>query len=791
MAHMARLVMVVVVGLTRALLSHGWLTPRTSYPMSADGSSARVTAHFADVDNASTLLLSDDGTTLYVGARNAIVSLDVTKPGALSLKHKLDWAPPESDIEKCKMRSSEKDAPNCHNYIRVLQPLDATQLYTCGTHALKPHDTTIGTEMLTQVRSPAIAKGHCPYSAVERIAAVSVDGEMYVGTTSDYAGRTPSLSRFQSKGRVDVSLDSAAKSLVEPTFVKSSAIPGQEKVYFFFTETGHEFQFFNKLTVSRVAQVCKGDTGGELTLQKRWTTFAKAHLVCKQGDELPYNILQDIVHIPPLDQESSDDVTFYGVFSSQWSLASGMSALCAFKLSDIKEAFSGSYRTWSPEGYTKQTDKTQFGKCGLFKNESRRLEMVKNTFLTESSVQAVGNNMVLLSPDQAYSRVVGQQTRAADGTVYTVLFLLSESGHLHKVVLLDSGPHIIEAIQVFKTAQKVKNIVLSSSSGMVFVGSSEGVSRVPVSNCHFYKTCADCVMARDPFCAWDPTKAVCATLSTDGAIADVRQDVENGDTTKQCEGTVSQQGPQEKVLHLEVNRLTVLRCPKPSSQAHLSWRFSNGSQLPCSLYLQTDTMLVFVGTPLTVGRYHCVSTERGQEQTVAIFTVVQGVTPRTTGAAGNSCGAGAGGGGPTTVGKGPKTTATTKTTTNGAEGGKAVVTSGQRPGTSTGGTGSTGATPGNVRSTQEPDGYVITTQLEDVALRNAHKNTHTAKDGGDDPQATSEPQSFYSQLVVVSVLLALCLLMLGALYWWHRRSAHYAPSGTAQEKDPSLEKGEP
>lgn len=64
------------------------------------------------------------------------------------------------------------------------------------------------------------------------------------------------------------------------------------------------------------------DAGGKLTLQKRWTTFAKAQLVCPQGNELPFNILHDIVQLPPLEGDSSEDITFYGIFSSQWSLFS-------------------------------------------------------------------------------------------------------------------------------------------------------------------------------------------------------------------------------------------------------------------------------------------------------------------------------------------------------------------------------------------------------------------------------------------------------------------------------------
>ena len=54
-------------------------------------SSVRGLYHFSlpEVHNTSTLLLSDDGSTLYVGARNAILSLNVSDPKVINLKAKV------------------------------------------------------------------------------------------------------------------------------------------------------------------------------------------------------------------------------------------------------------------------------------------------------------------------------------------------------------------------------------------------------------------------------------------------------------------------------------------------------------------------------------------------------------------------------------------------------------------------------------------------------------------------------------------------------------------------------
>lgn len=53
-----------------------------------------------------------------------------------------------------------------------------------------------------------------------------------------------------------------------------------------------------------------------------------------------------------------------------------------------------------------------------------------------------------------------------------------------------------------------------SLQGVIYVGTSEGVVRVPIANCSFYWTCAQCVLARDPFCGWDSVSRACVDASS-------------------------------------------------------------------------------------------------------------------------------------------------------------------------------------------------------------------------------------------------------------------------------------
>lgn len=64
--------------------------------------------------------------------------------------------------------------------------------------------------------------------------------------------------------------------------------------------------------------VLQGDMGGERVLQKKWTTFLKAQLLCSLPDDgFPFNIIQDMFVLTPSPEDWKNTV-FYGVFTSQW-----------------------------------------------------------------------------------------------------------------------------------------------------------------------------------------------------------------------------------------------------------------------------------------------------------------------------------------------------------------------------------------------------------------------------------------------------------------------------------------
>ncbi|XP_047240488.1 semaphorin-4B isoform X3 [Girardinichthys multiradiatus] len=616
------------------------LTPRVSFPM---GSPGRRLSCFSshDVGNTTTLLLSEDGERLYVGARDAVLALDVSHKDTVLLKSKLDWSPSEKDLEECSMKG--KKMADCPNFIRVLQFLNSTHMYACGTFAFSPRCTYINSESLTMSLNTVEGRGRCPYDPYQRNTAIIVDGELYTGTVADYRGNRPVISRHLSEGsRVDLKLDDTLGWLEDPTFISSSFIPHEEKIYFFFSEVGREFNFIDKFIVSRVSQICMSDVGGQRTLQRRWTTFAKAQLLCQAGSELPYNVIQDIDMLPPAEGAPADDTLFYGIFTSQWAVNSGRSAVCSFSLTEIKSVFTGNYKVlnrdrlqWSARVQDKVANP---GECGLHNASDNALRFVKENFLAEDSVRPVGRGLTLVSAEHTYSHLTVQRVQAANKRLYTVLFLLTETGHLHKAVLLQRGPYIIEEVQVFKPPQPIRSLKLSIPKGMIYVGTSEGVVRIPTANCSYYWTCAQCVLSQDPFCGWDPVNRACVKVSnTQTALS---QDIDGGNVEEACNSISLTQRtklepsklptascPAGEPVSVSLNEVVRLHCPAASQLSKQLWVRPN-SRLSSDLYLHLeDGSISFVATPATLGHYLCLSTENGYRQTMAIYHVKQKSNP--------------------------------------------------------------------------------------------------------------------------------------------------------------------
>ncbi|KYO41793.1 semaphorin-4A [Alligator mississippiensis] len=606
------------------------------------GDPRRILPHFSlrGVSNYDVLLLSKDEDTLYVGARDTILSLGVDSTGTMAFKNLIPWAPTDEKKQECVFKK-KSNLTECFNFIRVLVPLNQTHLYVCGTYAFSPTCSYVSLDTFTLVSGaqgqPLLldGKGQSPFNPQHTYTAALVDGELYTGTMNNFQGNEPIISRALSN-RTLLKTDAFLRWLqADAAFVASFSIPHDDKVYFFFEETANEFDFFEGLTVPRVAQVCKSDVGGDKVLQRKWTTFLKAQLSCAQPERFPYNVIHHAVALP----QPAGGTVFYGVFSSQWEMgATGGAAVCAFSQPAIKEVFNGKYKElnkgslrWTT--YSEPVMVPRPGSCSVGPSSDKTLNFMKEHFLMDGKVEPMGLRPLLEKQDVTYTRLAVHQVPSISGTQYPVLFLGTDQGLLHKAVVLPGGTHIIEEIQLFQEPEAVRNLLLSPAKGMLYVGFARGVLQVPVANCSLYQSCADCILARDPFCAWDSLSHACRETRAGANVTHWLQDVEMGFPNDTCpqsrpKGRAigrSQDGVDSNVMKtLSPAPNTVLRlpCPRLSALANYNWRYPE--QRPSEgVAVLADQTLVLIAQNRTAGTYECWASENGYSRPVARYVVQQ------------------------------------------------------------------------------------------------------------------------------------------------------------------------
>ncbi|XP_077455799.1 semaphorin-4A-like [Stigmatopora argus] len=569
--------------------------------------------------NCTALLLSGD--RLYVGARDGVFSLDATD--VMVPRGQASWPPGKSDVSTCEMKRKNATA-DCANFVGVLQRLNASHLYACGSFAFNPHESFLDAETLAMT-PPRASKGRCPFSPFERSAAVVADGELFTATTVDFFGVRPFIMRHFSKdGRPDLSQESLSMLLDEPDFVASALDSVQRKVFFFFSEVAKEFNVQQDMRVARVASVCQDDVGGARVLQKKWTTLVKSTLSCLQ----PFNVLLDVFSHPPAEGQDPQETRFYAIFVSQWSLRPE-SVVCSFSLASLRAVFEGPYRIVDADTQRWSTSVTRssFGQCNINSSSHAKLEEVKRTFLTDGSVAPEEGGPLLVSIHQRYSRLAVTRARGADGRSHPVLFLLTENGLLHKAFISARGPRLVEEVAVLDRAGRVTAFALSPAKGVMFVGSWGGVTAVPVARCSAHATCGRCLFARDPFCGWSQSARRCLQLDREHQRPqdtpqgdDLFQLLEGGDVRNVCPG--DHVDPPVKNVVAGAGEVVKLSCYKPWASSTLTWRRSPAGVLTGRGFIWSDDGgLNFLASQNTWGGYRCEAEEDGYTETVASYCV--------------------------------------------------------------------------------------------------------------------------------------------------------------------------
>ncbi|XP_075289299.1 semaphorin-3G isoform X2 [Opisthocomus hoazin] len=602
------------------------------------------------------LYLDEYRDRLFVGGKDTLYSLLLGRASADAKE--IYWPPLPGQTEEC-FRKGKDPGTDCANYVRVLHPYNRTHLLACGTGAFHPVCAFVyvghrGEHAFSlDPASVETGRGRCPHEPSRAFASTVIGGELYAGLTADFLGRDPGI--FRSTGtRSALRTEVDQRLLNDPKFVAAHLIPDNndrdnDKAYFFFTEKVVEADSKEHAIVSRVA---RNDAGGQRVLVNKWSTFNKARLVCSVpgpgGIDTHFDELEDVFLLRTKDGKSPE---IYALFSTISHVFQG-SAVCVYRMADVREVFNGPFaHRESPHhqwgAYEGRVPYPRPGVCpSKTTNQPRRqygttkdfpddvLHFARAHPLMYKPVYPRHRQPLLVKTDLPHRlrQLVVDRVETEDGQ-HDVLFLGTDVGSVLKVVVLQKTSSavteeiVLEELQVFKVPVPITQMEISVKRQTLYVGSSLGVAQVRLHRCETYGTaCAECCLARDPYCAWDGT--ACTHHQPSGKRRHRRQDVHHGNPVHQCLDqnlTVDDlESAEQKVLYGAEDNSTFLECTPRSPQASVQWFVQRPPDeqrdevKTDERILQTEQGLLFRKLHRhDAGVYYCKTLEHGFTQTVA------------------------------------------------------------------------------------------------------------------------------------------------------------------------------
>lgn len=599
------------------------------------------------------LQMDEDQDRMYVGCKDHVLSMDINNITHGTLK--VFWPASTSKIEECQMAGKDP-THGCGNFIRVVQPYNRTHLFMCGSGAYSPVCVYVNRgrrpeEQVFHIDSRTESgKGRCSFNPQVNTVSVMLNQELFSGMYIDFMGTDAAIFRSLTKRNAVRTDQHNSKWLSEPIFIDAHLIPdgtdpNDAKLYFFFRERLTDNSGNTKNIHTMVARVCPSDIGGQRSLVNKWTTFLKARMVCsvleEDGTETHFDELENVFL---LESDQPKGLLVFGVFTSTSSVFKG-SAVCVYNMADILTVFNGPFAhregpNFQWVAFQGRIPYPRPGTCpgGAFTPDIHTTKefpddvvtFVRNHPVMFNPIYPVGRRplVVRTNADYKYTSVAVDQVLAADGN-YQVLFLGTDKGTVQKVIVLPSNQSlhedlILEELEVFKNQAPVTNLRISSKKQQLYVSSEFGVSQVSLHRCHAYgSACADCCLARDPYCAWDGLS--CSRFYPTSKRRSRRQDIMHGNPLTQCRGfnLKAYRNAVEMTQYGVKNNTTFLECLPKSPQASIRWLIhrDNDRRKEVKLsdrVLSTEHGLLIRSVQLSdQGLYYCLTTENSFKRTVA------------------------------------------------------------------------------------------------------------------------------------------------------------------------------
>uniref|UniRef100_A0A672QF42 Semaphorin-3F-like n=1 Tax=Sinocyclocheilus grahami TaxID=75366 RepID=A0A672QF42_SINGR len=602
--------------------------------------------HFAFLLNSTDyriLRMDEDHDRMYVGSKDYILSLDLNDINKEPLI--IHWPVAPQRRTECVLSGKDING-ECGNFIRLIEPWNRTHLYVCGTGAYNPICTYVDRGQ----RAQGMLQDQMPRAGgrTSRAADPSASPEPYApkmecklhGVKWTISSKRFCFSKYQNL-IVVTNPTEPYRLLLMQTHRNSPErrTDTDVKQWFNFTHTDSQ----------------GNDDGGHCCLVNKWSTFLKARLICSvtgsDGIETHFDELRKPVWSNTV-STTSLFVSTHGFlsFCISRSVFKG-SAVCVYSMADVRMVFNGPFAhkegpNYQWVAYQGKIPYPRPGTCpgGTFTPNMKStkdypdevINFMRNHPTMFNAVYPVHKRplVVRTNVDYEFTTITVDQVAAADGN-YEVLFLGTDRGTIQKVIVLprddlQTEELVLEEVEVFRVPTPITTMKISPKRQQLYVSSVMGVTHLALHRCDVYgEACADCCLARDPYCAWDGKS--CSRYSANQKRRSRRQDVKYGNPIRQCRGYNSNANKNtlETVQYGVEGSTAFLECQARSPHVSIKWHFQKENSdrrreiRSDGRVVRTEQGLLLRSLQLSDGGvFQCTSTEKNFKHTLVKLQLV-------------------------------------------------------------------------------------------------------------------------------------------------------------------------
>lgn len=272
-----------------------------------------------------------------------------------------------------------------------------------------------------------------------------------------------------------------------------------ERFSYFLTYQPKSNQASHKEYISKLVRVCQDDSN--------YYSYTEIPIECVGEDGTKYNRVeagylghpgQDLAE--SLNIQTSDDVLFAVFSHADAGKPSNRTALCVYALKTIRRKFMQNIKAcFSGEGSRGLDFIASNMKC-----VATRLSLISEDFCGLDVNSPFGGEMpALASSSITFTDHELTSVAATTTSSFTVVFIGTSKGHVKKLVVESQTSASEYAEIVIDEGSPInKDMYFDKKAMNLFVMSEYKLSKVRVHECNIYKSCSDCLKARDPYCGW-------------------------------------------------------------------------------------------------------------------------------------------------------------------------------------------------------------------------------------------------------------------------------------------------